>query len=191
MIEYKTWGVSAMNQNTAASERSASRGIDIAFIVIGLAVFFGLGALFLRGVIGHLKYLTSDEKHTVTAKFVSVSVSASKGKMNEEGAEQSSYMYDITYEYNLDDQPHTYVRKGRSTYDEKDITLCIYRNGTEDFQVTDMYGMWAAVHWIMLALSAFIGIRLILSGSRSLRNRKKPEENPAHSNHADNTPAHS
>ncbi len=159
-----------MSQTQTASERSISKGIDIAFIVIGLAVFLGLGAFFLKGVITHIEYLTADDKLTVTAKYVNVTVKRGKAKMDSEGNVTSDEMYDITYEYCIDDQPHTYVRKNRSTYNQKDVKLRLYRNSSEEeYRETDMYGIWAGMYWFLLALSAYIGIRLIIFGAKSLR----------------------
>ncbi|MBR3268891.1 MAG: hypothetical protein IKI58_09285 [Oscillospiraceae bacterium] len=179
-----------MSQTQTASERSISKGIDIAFIVIGLAVFLGLGAFFLKGVIAHIEYLTADDKLTVTAKYVNVTVKRGKAKMDSEGNVTSDEMYDITYEYCIDDQPHTYVRKNRSTYNQKDVKLRLYRNSSEEeYRETDMYGMWAGVQWFLLALSAYIGIKLILFGGKSLRNGSRlPGDNPEEENKPDAAP---
>ncbi|MBR6717729.1 MAG: hypothetical protein IKI77_05215 [Oscillospiraceae bacterium] len=159
------------------ADRSAARKLDIAFIIIGLAIFFGLGALFLRGVAGHLAYLTADDKIEVPAKLVSYEVSNSNSKTvkNANGIDEETHdtTYDLTYEYSIGDQVFTYVRENEPTYNEDDITLRLYRSGSEPYQQTDMYGMWAGLHWALLLLSAYIGIRLFLSGVKSLRKSKQ------------------
>ena len=115
------------------ADRSAARKLDIAFIIIGLAIFFGLGALFLRGVAGHLAYLTADDKIEVPAKLVSYEVSNSNSKTvkNANGIDEETHdtTYDLTYEYSIGDQVFTYVRENEPTYNEDDITLRLYRSG--------------------------------------------------------------
>ncbi len=165
--------------------RAAAKGIDIAFIVIGLIFIVVLGGLFLRGVIGHIRYLTADDKQTVTARFVSVTEHRGKATTDYDGSVSYESVYDITYEYSIGDRPRTYVRKNRASYNEKDIKLRLYRNGSEEFRETDMYGMWAATHWTLMFLSVYIGIRLIRSGVKSLR---KSGQNPPDAQKPDAAP---
>ena len=165
------------------SDRTAARKLDIAFIIIGAAVILGCGALFGRGVAEHLRYLTADKKISVIAEFVKAASSRGNYKVtytrNSEGDLVYDEVFDVTYQYYIDDQPYTFVRENQSTYNQENITLRLYRNGSEPYQQTDMYGMWAGVHWVLLFLSVYIGIRMILSGAKSLRKQKTGAEKPA------------
>ena len=161
------------------SDRAAARKLDIAFIIIGAAIIAGCGILFGRGVAEHLKYLTADDKMTVIAEFVEAKSSRGNYKTDADGDIVFDEVFDVTYEYCIDDQPHTFVRENESTYNQENITLRLYRNGSEPYQQTDMYGMWAGVHWFLLFLSVYIGIKMILSGAKSLRKQKTEAEKPA------------
>ena len=154
------------------SDLAAAGKLDIAFIIIGAAVIVGCGALFGRGAAEHLKYLTADQKINVTAEFVEAASSRGNYRLDADGNPDFDEVFDVTYQYFIDDQPHTFVRENAPAYNTENITLLLYRSGSEPYQQTDMYGMWAGVHWILLFLSVYIGIRMILSGAKSLKKQK-------------------
>lgn len=155
------------------SDRKISFGIDIAFIVIGLAVLLGLGFYAGKGVAEHLRWLTAKDKRTVTAQFVSVTdIKTGLREKDEDGNVYAVTHYDVTYRYELDGQTCTYVREDRTTYNYDDIELRFFRNGAGEYQRTDMYGMWAGVQWFLLLLAVWIGGRMIRFGVRSLKQDK-------------------
>lgn len=162
------------------AEQKAAHKLDIAFIIIGIAVILGCGYLFGRGAAEHLRYLTADEKLRVTAQFVEAKNSRSKAKMvDADGSISFDEVFDVVYQYRIEDQTYTFVRENEPTYNEKDIELRLFRSGSEEFRQTDMYGMWAGMHWFLLLLSLYIGVKLILSGAKSLRKEKNETEKPA------------
>ena len=161
-----------MANNIAEENQRAAHKLDIAFIIIGLAIILGFGALFGRGVADHLKYLTAGDKIKVLAEFVKADVRNGTKETDIDGNVSYNQMYDITYEYQIGDKTYTYVRKDETTYNERDIELRLYRNGSEEYRQTDMYGMWAGAHWFMLLLSVFIGYSMIRSGIKSIKARK-------------------
>lgn len=164
-----------MSQKTVSeSEKKISKGIDIAFIVIGLAMVLGLGALFGRGVWKHLIYLTAKDKITVTGKYVSAvrKETGVKVQQYEDGTWEYTELFDVTYEYELDGQTCTFTRRDVSSYTTDDITLRLFRRGDEPYQQTDMYGAWAGMQWVLLALSVYLGVKAIIFGVKSLKNEK-------------------
>ncbi len=172
-----------MANNTAKESRKAARKLDAAFIIIGAAIIAGFGTLFGRGVIEHLGYLTARDKITVNADFVIAVARKAEKETDDEGFVSYNQMYDVAYAYQIGNQTYTYIRKDQAAYNDKPIELRLYRRGSEEYHETDMYGMWAGAHWFMLFLSVFIGIKLIRSGAKSIKERKagtdKAADDPA------------
>jgi hypothetical protein len=158
-------------------EKKISKGIDIAFIIIGLAMLFGLGALFGSGVWKHLTYLTAKDKITVTGKYAGAvrKETGVKVKQYEDGTWEYADLYDVTYEYEVDGQTCTFTRRDVSTFTKDDVPLRLYRTGSGEYQQTDMYGAWAGMQWVLLALSVYLGLKAIRFGVRSLKQDKQKE----------------